>query len=259
MDLIADQVKEIAFKLPLPADNPLNSKLLRTGPCENCSPYSEEWRAWLTLMEQTSIYSYVKHLRKVFNSLDIPKAWRMAKEKIDLMMRGEQPKLELLLLGVLNNAQGNNFWQSLDKVVVDLCQSRNDALDLHVYEALLSLIEEVVVGPPRRFDYDTDWLPGLVDTSNMTSLDSKTYFGNFIRITSQRLKHILFDGGFFTGGIEAFRIAVHTLVPEDLDQLFGEPYVVDLTQPPQPRWTLPFFILINIGRGIYVTCLHKYE
>ena len=178
-------------------------------------------------MEQTSMYSYVKHLRRLFNSLDIPKAWRMAKEKIDLMMRGEQPKLELLLLGVLNNAQGNNFWQSLDKVVVDLCQSRNDALDLHVYEALLSLIEEVVVGPPqRRFDYYTDWLPGLVDTSNMTSLDSKTYFGNFIRITSQRLKHILFDGGFFTGGIEAFRIAVHTLVPEDLDQLFGEPYVV---------------------------------
>ena len=139
VDLIADQVKEMAFKLPLPADNPLNSDLLRSGPCENCSPYSEDWRAWLTLMEQTSMYSYVKHLRRLFNSLDIPKAWSTAKEKIERTMRGEQPKLELLVLRVLNNAQGNNFWQSLDKVVVDLCQSRNDALDVHLYEALLSL------------------------------------------------------------------------------------------------------------------------
>ena len=76
--------------------------------------------------EGTSIYSYVKDLRKLFNSRNVPKAVSTAKERFARMISGEEPQLENLLLKILAKAQGKEFWEKLDEVAANLCKQRNN-------------------------------------------------------------------------------------------------------------------------------------
>ena len=94
--------------------------------------------AWSAFIDQSSVYSYIVHLRKVFNQLNIPKAVAKAVVKWDKTFSGELPQLENLYLAVLAKVQMDNFWENLDQVAANLCEARRDFLVLMLTKPTLS-------------------------------------------------------------------------------------------------------------------------
>jgi len=237
LNVAADQLKGLLFK-PLPSE---------------VVPWEE-----MTLeifVETNSIYSKVKDLRKVFNSLNIPKAVSIAKAMFAKMMKGEEPRLEKLFLTILAKAQEDEFWEKLEEVATSLCEQRNDWLDQHLYPNLLVLIDETVVG---RKSYDFDEPVSMANNTNSTEnsgqLDFNQYFEEKLPLVFGHFKVLLLVHNFLAGegytcmnskchthGIPVFRPAVEKLVPTSLDRLFNVP---DIEPSPQdsrrvpPRYTV---------------------
>ena len=232
MNVAADHLKDLAFK-PWSAEIPREEMTI------------DDWH------ETTSIYSYVKDYRKLFNSRNFPKAVSTAKERIGRMMGGEEPQLENLLLTILAKAQEEEFWEKVDEVATNLCNQRNNWLDNYLYSPLLDLIDEIVVGQ-RPYDYNEPM--SIANNTNSTSnrLDVNEYFEEKLLRFFFRLKyHLLLDNFFKSDGqtcfnskchahgISGFRIAVQTLVPIELDRLYSEPDIEaspQNSQLPEPRW-----------------------
>jgi len=234
LNVAADQLKDLAFK-PLSTEIPREEMTI------------DIWH------ETTSIYGYVKDLRKFFNSHNLPKAVSTAKKMIARMMGGEEPQLENLLLTILAKAQEEEFWEKLDEVAANLCKQRNNWLDENLFSALLDLIDEIVVGQ-RPYDYNEPM--SMANNTNSTSyrLDVNHYLEEKLPLVFFRLKYHLLLDNFFTSngqtcfnskchahGIPGFRIAVQTLVPIELDRLYNEPDIEaspQNSQLPQPRYTI---------------------
>ena len=230
--MAADQLKGLLFK-PLPAE---------------VVPWEE-----MTLeifVETNSIYSKVKDLRKVFNSLNIPKAVSIAKAMFAKMMKGEEPRLEKLFLTILAKAQEDEFWEKLEEVATSLCEQRNDWLDQHLYLNLLTLIDETVVGQ-KSYDYDepVTMANNTNSTKNSGQLDFNQYFEEKIPLVFGHFKVLLLVHNFLAGegytcmnskchthGIPVFRPAVEKLVPTSLERLFGVP---DIEPSPQDSRRVP--------------------
>jgi len=203
----------------------------------------------------SSIFSYVKGLRKIFNSRKVPKAVSTAKELIAKMMGGEAPQLEKLLLTILSQAQEDEFWEKLDEVAINLCNQRNTWLDNYLYSPLIDLIDIIVVGR-RSYDFDYDEHMSMANNTNSTGSsrpDINHYFEETLPLVFSRFKVLLLMFNFFTEGyscmgktchhgISGFRIAVDTLVPASLDRQFSEPDIEASPQEnpylPPPRYTV---------------------
>ena len=247
MVLAADQLKDLSFK---PIISPTNAPSRN----QEILHAEEALAAWRAFIEKSSVYSYIVHLRKVFNQLNIPKAVAKAVLKWDKMFSGELPQLENLYLDVLAKVQEDNFWKNMDQVAVNLCESRRDFLDQYLYSPLISLINKIVVGPPSLFNYGSGYESGIANSTTNSKVDAETYFGQVMPlVTSQLLEYLFgyeerFTREGFTcigsrcraNGLGALRIAVHALVPGRWDKVFGQPYVGDNeeTNLPQPRWAL---------------------
>ena len=209
LDLAGDQLKGLVFK-------PLATEVV---------PWEE-----MTLeifVETNSIYSHVKDLRKVVNSLNIPQAVSIAKEKFARMMEGEEPRLEKLFLTILEKAREDKFWEKLDEVATRLCEQRNHWLDQNLFSSLLLLIDETVLGQ-KSYDYDEPVSNNTNSnntnsTENSGQLDFNQYFEEKLPLLFSRLKVLLLLHNFFTQGVPVFMPAVEKLVPTWLDRLFGEP------------------------------------
>ena len=247
MVLAADQLKDLSFK-------PIISPTKAPSRNQEILHAEEALAAWRAFIDQSSVYSYIVHLRKVFNQLNIPKAVAKAVLKWDKMFSGELPQLENLYLAVLAKVQEDNFWENLDQVAANLCESRRDFLDQYLYSPLISLINDIVVGPPMLLNYGSGYESGIANSTTNSKVDAETYFGQMIPLVTSRLLEYLF--GYeksFTregytciksrcraNGLGAFRIAVHAIVPEGWDKVFGHPYIGDHeeTNLPRPRWAL---------------------
>ena len=119
MVLAADQLKDLSFK-------PIRSPTKAPSSDQEILHAEKALAAWTAFIDQSSVYSYIVHLRKVFNQLNIPKAVAKAVLKWDKMFSGELPQLENLYLDVLAKVQEDNFWKNLDQVAANLCKSRRD-------------------------------------------------------------------------------------------------------------------------------------
>ena len=151
--LVADHLKDLAFKPPvyLPDDE------IAEG--EKDYDYDTVYETYL---ESVSAYMRVKELRWAFNSSEVPKAVRDAKETLEKMKMGETPPLENFFLAILANAQKDEVWEKLDEIVARLCELRNDLLDGYVYSPLIRFIQDMVVrpGPLGPGGPGGPWCPG---------------------------------------------------------------------------------------------------
>ena len=180
MVLAADQLKDLSFK-------PITSPTKAPSSNQEILHAEEALEAWTALIEQWSVYSYIVHLRKVFNQLNIPKAVAKAVVKWDKMFSGELPQLENLYFAVLAKVQEDNFWENLDQVAANLCEARRDFLDQYLYSPLISLINDIVVGPSSLFNYSYGYESGIANSTTNSKVDAETYFRQMIPLVTSRL------------------------------------------------------------------------